>query len=489
MRSIALGNQPRSGQKSAWPARCAGFADELYGALGAGSETALLKRKLHERLACTEHRGTCTLPTDSSLLSVQSELWEAAASAGLKNEKAPGVTLPREAPPALLNASSWHSFSDRSLSLVGPLLTADRRAIVLLKPSEGRGRPRACEFSPGFAKVSCFDAHPDVPELPAQTVDLVADSSGVYAAGLTEEGLVAYDLKSGQKSDVRGLGPLRLKREGLAIEHGEQDDGFQVSWLSAGRASKPSKLPSASLLGEPLALGDQVLSMRASERGIDLVATSLISGRLKDVDVGAGPFSGALHGCRRDDAMSVAAYGARAGQHNAKATTSDGQTQVTVALFQNGAWSKPGSAKMPFERGVESDLVCSKTGASLGYVQAVPDGILVGRIDCDANGCRSSSVNLSGIESKWWWTVGPLGDRTLLVWRSSLGETRLRLSPLASLPTTKDVVVFDAPDFGGPNAGELSALYADDDALLIFRGDKPVALHVAGDGSVRVVTP
>ena len=144
---------------------------------------------------------------------------------------------------------------------------------------------------------------------------------------------------------------------------------------------------------------------------------------------------------------------------------------------------------MPFERGVESGLVCTKTGASLGYAQTVPDGIQVGRIDCDSSGCKSNEVKLPGVESKWWWAVGPLGDKLLLMWRSSLGETRLRIAPLASLPTTKDVIVFDAPDFGGPNAGELTTLYADDDALLIFRGEKPVALHASADGSLRVVTP
>ena len=85
---------------------------------------------------------------------------------------------------------------------------------------------------------------------------------------------------------------------------------------------------------------------------------------------------------------------------------------------------------------------------------------------------------MPGIESKWWWAVGPLGDKLLVMWRSSLGETRLRLAPLAALPTTKDIIVFDAPDFGGPNAGELSTLYTNDDALLIFRGEKPVAVHV-----------
>jgi len=489
LRSIALANSATSSQKSGWPARCAAPADELYAALGTSSEGALLKRKLHERFACGDNKGTCTPPTDSSLISVATELWEAAASAGLKTEPAAGVAAPQAAPPPLLNASTWHSFSNQSLSLVGPLLTPDGRAVLLLKPSEGRGKPRACEFSAGFSKVSCFDAHADVPELPTQTVDLVVDASGVYAAGLTDKGLFAYDLKSGQKSDVRGLGALRLTREGLAGERGDKDEGYQITPLAGGKAGKPSKLPNATLVGDPLSLGNQVVYLQQTEGGSALVAKTLLAGRLKDAKVEPGTFSGALHGCRRNDALAVAAYGPRADQHNAKPTAGEGKTQVTVTLFRDGEWSKPSSATMPFARGVESDIVCTKSGVSLGYAQTLPDGVLVGRIDCTGDACRANEVKLPGIESKWWWAAGPLGDKVLLMWRSSLGETRLRIAPLASLPTTPDVIVFDAPDFGGPNAGELSRLYADDDALLIFRGEKPVALHVAANGSVHVVGP
>ncbi len=78
LRSIALGNTASLADKSdktGWPARCANPADDLYAALGTGSEGALLKRKLHERLACADTKGTCTLPTDSSLISVATELW------------------------------------------------------------------------------------------------------------------------------------------------------------------------------------------------------------------------------------------------------------------------------------------------------------------------------------------------------------------------------------------------------------------------------
>ncbi len=329
-----------------------------------------------------------------------------------------------------------------------------------------------------------------MPELPSQSIDLVNDLNGVYAAGLTDAGLFAYDLKTGKKSDVRGLGALRLVRDGLAVERGEKDQGFQVTLLSNGKAGKATKLPGATPIGDPLALGNQVVYLQDAEGSAEFVAQSLSGKQLKLVSREKGGFSGTLHGCRRNSALAVGAFAARAGQHNAKATTGDGKTQVTVLLSPTGTtWGKVSSVAIPFARGIESDLVCTKTGASLGYAQAVDGGVLVGRVDCDEAGCKLNEATLPGIESKWWWAVGPLGDKMLLMWRSALGETRLRLAPLGALATAKDVIAFDAPDFGGPNAGELSALYADDSALLVFRGESPVAVHVGAEGSLRVLTP
>lgn len=487
LRSYQLGNS--GAPKSGWPGRCGSYADDLYAAIGTDSEGALLHGKLHERFACGDTKGSCTPPTDSSLISVATELWEAAGSAGLKTEAASGVPTPNAAPAPLLTASSWKSFSDKPQSLVGPLLTPDGRAILLLKASEGRSRPKGCEFTAGFSKVACFDANPQVPELPSQSIDLVSDLTSLYAAGLTDKGLVAYDLKSGQTSDVRGTGALRLVCDGLAVERGEKDQGFQAVLLSAGKAGKASKLSIDHPVQEPLALGNQVVYLQQNGSNTEFVAKTLSGGRLKDVVTEAGNFSGALHGCRHNSTLAVAAFGPRAGQHNAKATGGDGKTQVTVTVFQGNAWSKPSSVTIPFERGIESDLVCTKTGASLSYAQAVDGGVLVGRVDCDSTGCKVNEAKLPGIESKWWWAAGPVGDKQLVMWRSGLGETRFRLAPLSALPNTKDVIAFDAPDFNGPNAGELSALYSEDGALLVFRGEKPVAVHVAPEGALHVVTP
>jgi hypothetical protein len=489
LRAIELANSGSASDKNGWPKRCAPYADDLYAALGSASQTALLKTKLHERLGCGDNKGTCTPPTDSSLISVATELWEAAANSGLKSELASGVPTPNSGPAPLLSAPVWKSFSDKPARLVGPLLTPDGRAILLLKASEGKTRPRACEFSAGFSKVTCFDGHADVPELPAQTVDLVPDATSVYAAGLTEKGLVAFDLKTGKASDVRGLGALHFVHEGLAVEHGDKNEGFQAVSIKEGKAGKPVPLAIATPLGDPLALGEQLLFLRQAEGGAELVVKSLKGGRLQDVFVGQGKFSGALHSCQRDSSLGVAAFAARAGVHGAKATAEGGKTQVTVSLFQGGSWTKPSEGTIPFERGIESELVCGKGGASLAYAQAVEGGVQVGRLDCTAQGCKTEEVKLPGVESKWWWAVGPLGDKTLVMWRSTLGETRLRIAPLAALPSAKDSIVFDAPDFGGPNAAEVTPLFADDAALLIFRDEKPVAVAVGAEGRVRVLTP
>ena len=56
LRSIALGNTATLGAKTGYPARCGGPADDLYAALGTSSERAILKRKLHERLACADQQ-------------------------------------------------------------------------------------------------------------------------------------------------------------------------------------------------------------------------------------------------------------------------------------------------------------------------------------------------------------------------------------------------------------------------------------------------
>jgi hypothetical protein len=517
LRQYQLATPVAAAGKDAWPARCSGPADDLYASLDKSGKTGLLKRKLHDRLGCSEQKGSCKLPTDGSLLSITTELWESAKSAELELVATPGVAAPPAAPPPVVDAKSWKSFSAKPLRLAGPVLTSDGRAVVVLKAAEGRSRPVGCEFSPDFAKVRCLAENPKVPELPPQSIDVVSDAKGVYAAGLTEQGMVAYDLTTGETSPVGGR-TGRLVREGIVVERAAKedisggapslptsleqaralaksakskeaakDDGYVVRELRNNKASKDVALKIPTPVGDPLALGNQIVFLTPKEGGTNLVVVSTTNGRPSAPRTLEGAFTGTIHTCRRGDDLAVAVFGGRKDQGRAQATAGEGKTAVTVTLYRNGAWTKAAEATIPFERATESDLVCTPTGASLTWAQKAEGGATVGRVDCGADGCKSSEAKLAGIEPTYFWTTGAIGEKTLFLYRGALGETRLRVASLAELPNAKDTILFDTPDFGGPTTGELVPVVSDQAALLVFRGEQPVALRVGADGSANVV--
>jgi hypothetical protein len=532
IRATMLANPP-STSKDAWPKRCAPYADELYASLDDSGKPAILKRKLHERFGCTEQKGSCALNSDASFVSFTTELWEAAAGAEVKALPATGVTAPSAAPPPPIDAKSWKSFTDKPLRVSGPVLTSDGRALVVLKTAEGRVKPIGCEFAAGFGKVRCVTPNPKVPELPPQSVEVVNDAKGIYAAGLTETGLVAYNLETGDTSAVKGRSG-HLIRDGVAVEKpsteditggpsepnakpdakakkgkpakaakaakgksamlqkpagaSASDEGYLAVELTNGKASKGVKLPVASPVGEPIVVSNQILSLTPVEGGVALDLEALAHGRLKSGGTVKGSFAGPFHTCQKGDFYGVATYAGHAGQGSAKATGGDGKTALTFLAFQGGSWSKPAEVTLPFDRTGESDLVCSAGSASVAWFKGDKAQATVGRIDCKADGCKSNEVNLPGFDSTYLWAVAPLGDKVFVLYRSSLGDTRVRVAPLADLPNAKDHVLFDTGDFGGPSTGDLSVLSTDQAALLLFRGEKPVALRLGADGAVSVVS-
>ena len=76
-----------------------------------------------------------------------------------------------------------------------------------------------------------------------------------------------------------------------------------------------------------------------------------------------------------------------------------------------------------------------------------------------------------------------------MVWRSSLGDTRMRLAPLASLASTPDKIMFDTSDYGGPSNTDATSIVSTEAALLLFRDELPVAVRIGQDGSFGVLTP
>ena len=445
-----------------------------------------MKRKLAAKLGCNEEKTSCKVPADSSLVSAATELWEAAKAADLKTEPAAGVTTPAPASEPALNAQSFKSFSKATLRVVGPELTADGGAVLLLKAEEGRGRPTACAFAPGFEKVTCSEASSQMPELPLQNVALARSPKGVFASALGEEGLVAYDLATGAKSEVRGT-EGKLVADGLALEGGTGDGSFVAVTLKAGKAGKDVKLPVKVPLNKPIVVAEQVVWLEQVDSGVEFVAKSVAGGRLRDVSQVKGPFTGPFHVCEADGTLAVATFERHAGQHGAKPTAGSDKTQFALTQFRDGAWTKALSATLPFARLIDSEIVCTKAGVALTWAHRAADGLEVGRLDCTAEACTETKSKLPDVDSKFWFAAAPLGDKVLIAWRAGLGEARYRVAPIGELAKASDQLLFDSQDFGGPNAIDASEYVSGNVALLLFKNDRPVAVRVAADGSARVL--
>jgi hypothetical protein len=490
--------------KDAWPARCNGYAEALYAATG---DVALLHRALKDRLGCKDEGAHCALPADESFLPTAGALWDAAQAGQLKAEPAADVPAPVLMAAPLADATSWKSFSAEPVRVVGPALNADGSALLLLAAKEGNGRPRFCKLPVGLAEIHCSDANASMPELPAQSVGLSRDGRGVFAAGLTDAGLAAYNLETGARSDVHGKMP-NLVSDGLAIEAAADPPappkaspkaaaappappsakGFVAIEIAKGKASKETKL-AIEPVGMPLALGTQIVYVAAEGAGASLEARAFSKGRLSSVASIKGAFVGALHRCSTGGASAVATFDGHDGQYSAKPTGGAGKTQFTIAFRTGDAWSKAQAATLPFDRAIDSDLVCTKTGASIAWIRPTADSVEVGRLDCNAEGCKPQVESLPGVESKWWGGVAPLGDKVMLFWRSSLGETRVRVGPLSDLAKAPDQLLFDSADFGGPVAGEPLQIATEAAALFVFNQSRPVALRIGADGRATLLSP
>ncbi len=477
LRSLQLGSGAEEGQ-NAWPTRCNQHADGLY---AASSDLAVVRRTLEKQFGCKEGGG-CTLPNDETLAGGMSALWDAADAAKLIAEPAPDVAGPRKGQAPAFDAASWTRLTERPVKVVSPRLTADGRGQFLLVPKERSEGLVACELPMGAGELSFFVSNPAASGISAQSIRMTQDARGFFAGGLTADGMRAFDLKTGEACEVRGT-EQSLVSDGLAVE----TEGKPVAVvLRQGKAGKDMPLE-IQAVGAPIVAGGQVVYL--SEKGEAVVFSSKVAenGKLKDDAAIPGKFAGPLHKCEREGMTAVAAYAPHVKQRDGKPTAGADATQVTMVFHDGKGWSNAVEATMPFRREVESDLVCTKTGASLTWARPVEGGTEVGRLDCSASGCKSSQQKLPKVESKWWWTVAPLGEQVLLVWRAGLGEARLRVGKLAELPTATDKLLFDSAEFGGPEAGEAYTLVRDFDALVLFRSELPVAMRIAPDGSATLL--
>jgi hypothetical protein len=485
---LELGDVGATGPAEArWPARCTRYANQLFEALSSSGASAVLYRTMQRQLGCTETKGSCRFPKDSSVLVFAPELWDGAQQAGFENKVAANVPAPKVSVKVLLSAAEWHGFMPNGGQIVSPTIAADGRVTLLLKQGGGRVKPVGCEFKAGLQSVECVTANDKVPNFPAQSLELVADDRALIVSGLTEDGRLAYDLRTGESAPARGL-TGQMRRDGLVVERGEEDKGYVVIDLRQRPKPVEVELPTTEVVLAPVSLGSRIAWVEKNGTGaLELVIQGMKGRKLGEARRTTGPFSGAFHVCRRGDFAAIATWAPHAGQRGGTPTSGSDKTQVAVTLLDGDKASPLGLATIPFDRVAESELVCSDAGSSLAWVREADAGIEVGRTDCTSAGCKADQVRVPGVVAKWWWAVAPIGDKVAVLWRDALGATRLRVAALPALASTPDTLAFDAPDQGGPEVGEATVLETGDALLLLFKGEKPVAMRVGGDGALKLL--
>jgi hypothetical protein len=485
LRVIQLSNSGNAGKPDAWPARCSTYANQLYAALDSSGPSASFKRNLQSKLGCGTGKPSCVI-NGETVVTLVSELWDGAKAAELKLETTVSAPKPAATVQPSMTVSNWQPLLKQEGQVVGPQLTADGRVQLLVKTSGARMRPWGCEFKAGFGAVQCFKGNEKMPPFPPQSIQIVQDPKDFYVAGLTEEGLAAFDMRTGESTVARGL-EGNVFHQGLAVERGENDKGYAVVELAKGKAGKAIELPVPDKSGPPMSFGDQVAWVEPADASAALMVKSVKGNKLVDRASIRGSFNGAFHTCRHGQRLALATWAGHTGQRGAKPNVGGNKTQFTISFYDNGNWSKAAEAQLPFQRVIESELVCTDSGASLVWAQTIDGGVLIEQLNCTANGCKVAAAKLPNIESRWWWAVGPVGDKVLLLWRAALGEARMRLGPIAQLEQAKEQVLFDDQDHGGPKAGEAISVFSNDAALLVFKEEPPVALIVLADGTTRVL--
>jgi len=510
LRLIQLNNPSLPDPKEAWPGPCVKYTNDLYASLDTSGSQGMLRRILEEKLSCADGKSSCKLVNDETLIPITTSLWERAKDSELQAAIAAGVTKPTPATEPPISSKGWKALSDNPKRTDGPWLMPDGRAILLIKDQEGKGRPLGCELAKGFTKITCNTTNANVPELPQQTVQLVAETSGVFAAGLQEKGMMAYNLETGKSFGVHG-GTGRLLVNGLAVEdevvpeekeppkpakrgkgHAHEPTsaapGTVAVLVNNGKAGPSLKLPTQAPSIKPISLHGYAVWVEGAQDSTRLVMKNIVGGRLHDAGDFKATLKGSFHTCEGDGNVALAVWDRKAGA-KAKATEATGKSTLTVTQLHDGSWSKPVESALPSDRAAESELHCTKGGVSVAWANRVDNALEITRLDCTPDACKSSTAKLPGIESRWWWLLSPLGDNIIMIWRSSLGDTRMRIAPIASLANAPDKIMFDTSDYGGPSNTDAASIVSTEAALLLFRDELPVAVRIGQDGSFGVLTP
>jgi hypothetical protein len=494
---LSLRKAPEQTAATDWPKRCETYANDLYQSLGSSAENTLLRKELSTQLGCSDQPGSCKFPDEGPVLASPASLWKAVSVLGLERQDPGAIEPPAATGASPLPGTDWPTLAQKDWTLADRHETADGKVWLLLRAPSGRVAIRWCELvgtadaKTSFAKAKCREPHSAVPKLPLQSVNIVDHDLTPTLAGLTEEGRKAYELNTGTEVPVHGY-PGSEVTEGIAVERGDNDEGYEAYVLAQGKASKPITIDVEAPLAGPMTVGRFVAWVEKGEQATEalVVMKSAGSDRLVEAARLDGAWGkGKLRACRIGAGWAVATWGGAKGERGAQPTQGSDATRVNVAFYdaEKKSWAGPVTGKIPFYRENEAPATCADGALTLAWAARAGDKPRAGRLTCAPSGCKSSESSWTSLGVQAWAGVAPLaGDQLLVAYRTTLGDVRARIGAASALDKASEHLLVDDQDHGGPLMGDPAVIVSGGATVLLFKTDSGLAgLRIGADGAAK----
>jgi hypothetical protein len=484
IREVELGEKvrPSGSGDSAWPARCAPHATELYRAIDGSGRTALLQRLLREQLGCGDSESQpCRFEGAGQPLTKADETWNAAALAGLELVDVPELDPPKtRLRPALGRelpslGTAEHALADHRFTEGGELW-------LLLRPAPRAGDTgrttrasfRFCRITASGEKASCADA----PALPRSLRDarLLADDRAPavhgYFQGDGGEERGAFSLPGGA--------PLKTRhdlRHGAALE--QRGDGLYLLEIAGGLVTAQNKLDLPKKAADASVLFGSVgwleLDQKAGTRKLRFRTIAAGASLDKAVVELEGEVPARLEPC------AAAGGGVLYGR--------SGEPPEQLSWFRGASgWSRPVSGSLPTGQRREWTAICSPDRLTRNWVVTEGEQPVLGLLDCSPKACRAQHVAWKGEPVKQWLALAQLGDSALALYESFESDKRLRLAPVERIAETDPVVLIDGFEYSGPKFENARVLIGSRLVAVVFDDEKDLhVLYVNADGKYGAV--
>lgn len=159
------------------------------------------------------------------------------------------------------------------------------------------------------------------------------------------------------------------------------------------------------------------------------------------------------------------------------------------SAFGTGGLGLGSSRSKPRGRSVADPpkVTCGDGTATLTEHRVTGREVRITQMRCTPGGCTRKEARLRDVPVKSMWMVSSLGEAVLMLWRAPSGALRARVAPIERLAETQDVIVFDAPDYGGPKTGSRQFFTDGKTAVVFFTDEGLHGLWIAADGSFGAV--